>query len=187
MTTQATALAAYRCILEESQSQWGEERTLLPALLEAAGAAPGSFVELGAYDGLTYSNTLALEKCFGWTGLLIEANPANHAKLARSGRAATIVHSAVCSEGVGHLRVSDASGPAASVGVSSSGVSSSGVSSSGVSSSGATQSGATRGQLVPCTTLPALMASAGISRGTFLSLDVEGAEEAVIATVPVSA
>ena len=34
----------------------------------------GTFVELGGYDGITYSNTLRLEEEHGWSGLLIEAN-----------------------------------------------------------------------------------------------------------------
>jgi hypothetical protein len=31
----------------------------------------GVFVEAGAYDGETFSNTLYLEKRLGWTGLLV--------------------------------------------------------------------------------------------------------------------
>jgi FkbM family methyltransferase len=33
------------------------------------------YVELGALDGVRYSNTKLLEDSFGWTGILIEANP----------------------------------------------------------------------------------------------------------------
>ncbi len=36
---------------------------------------PGYFVEIGANDGCTLSNTLYLEEHFGWEGLLVEANP----------------------------------------------------------------------------------------------------------------
>ena len=35
----------------------------------------GYFVEIGGYDGLHHSNTLALESYYGWKGLLVEANP----------------------------------------------------------------------------------------------------------------
>ncbi|CAG2219486.1 unnamed protein product [Mytilus edulis] len=35
----------------------------------------GFFVEMGAFNGQTYSNTLWLERKHNWTGLLIEANP----------------------------------------------------------------------------------------------------------------
>lgn len=45
------------------------------------GKHDGFFVEVGADDGLRYSNTLLLERHFGWTGLLIEPNPANFLKV----------------------------------------------------------------------------------------------------------
>lgn len=35
----------------------------------------GFFLEIGANDGFTFSNSLYLEKYFGWNGLLVEANP----------------------------------------------------------------------------------------------------------------
>jgi FkbM family methyltransferase len=35
----------------------------------------GFFIEIGANDGFTFSNTVYLENHFGWDGLLIEANP----------------------------------------------------------------------------------------------------------------
>jgi len=41
----------------------------------------GYFVEVGAHDGRRHSNTLTLEESFGWTGVLIEANPERYAEL----------------------------------------------------------------------------------------------------------
>lgn len=35
----------------------------------------GFFIEIGAFDGITFSNTLWLERKHNWTGILIEANP----------------------------------------------------------------------------------------------------------------
>jgi FkbM family methyltransferase len=33
------------------------------------------FVDIGAYDGITWSNTLSLEENYNWKGICIEANP----------------------------------------------------------------------------------------------------------------
>ena len=41
----------------------------------------GFFVEFGACDGLHFSNTLLLEKSFGWKGILAEPNRAYQKKL----------------------------------------------------------------------------------------------------------
>lgn len=35
----------------------------------------GFFLDIGAYDGKTFSNTYTLEKYLGWTGICVEANP----------------------------------------------------------------------------------------------------------------
>jgi len=35
----------------------------------------GFFLEMGAFDGVHESNSFFFERCLGWTGLLIEANP----------------------------------------------------------------------------------------------------------------
>lgn len=54
----------------------------------------GFFVEFGATDGLTLSNTWLLEAKFGWTGLLAEPNPAFHDDL-RANRTGCSVTDAV--------------------------------------------------------------------------------------------
>ncbi|XP_050523899.1 uncharacterized protein LOC126895745 [Daktulosphaira vitifoliae] len=48
----------------------------------------GFFVECGALDGETRSNTLYFERFHGWTGLLIEADPLNFAQMLKKGRRA---------------------------------------------------------------------------------------------------
>lgn len=47
----------------------------------------GFFVEFGATDGLTNSNTALLETAYGWRGILAEPNPAWHAALRDNRRA----------------------------------------------------------------------------------------------------
>lgn len=50
-------------------SQLGQDAWVLERMPEG-----GFFVEVGAYDGIQDSNTLALEE-LGWTGVLVEADP----------------------------------------------------------------------------------------------------------------
>ena len=52
----------------------------LEALLDRDG---GVFLEAGAHDGYTQSNTYYLERFRGWSGVLVEAIPELHAKAAR--------------------------------------------------------------------------------------------------------
>ncbi|KAG7189632.1 hypothetical protein KM043_017312 [Ampulex compressa] len=48
----------------------------------------GFFIECGAYDGETRSNTLVFERFYGWSGLLIEADPLNFSKMLQKNRKA---------------------------------------------------------------------------------------------------
>ncbi|CAL4122413.1 unnamed protein product, partial [Meganyctiphanes norvegica] len=49
---------------------------------------PGFFIEAGALDGEYLSNTLHLEKVYGWKGLLVEANPSSYKELLKKHRKA---------------------------------------------------------------------------------------------------
>lgn len=53
-------------------------------LHETRRKSDGYFVEFGAADGLGGSNTLLLEREFGWRGILAEPNPIWHANLKRN-------------------------------------------------------------------------------------------------------
>ncbi len=44
-------------------------------LQELKGKRDGFFVEIGAYNGIRYSDTFALERGYGWTGILVEPDP----------------------------------------------------------------------------------------------------------------
>ena len=183
------------CAVGFRRSQFGEDLALLPTLLAATRGQPGSFVEIGAFDGITGSNTIVLERCFGWHGLLVEANPVSFALLRKNARPlAHKVHSAVCA-------AASASEPQF-VEVAGRGVF------SGMANGSATveayllrhskRAAAHGGHderappptvRVPCTRLDSLMGGrvglgmGGDSTVTFLSLDVEGAEELVLSTV----
>lgn len=158
------------CALEQSTSQWCEDVLLLPTLLRAAPATGGTFVELGALDGRLFSNTVMLEKCFGWSGLLIEPNVINFNGLNRSGRSARRVHSGVCGT-PGIIQMTVAGGAMAADQERMMG------------RLRRMHAGAPTAR-VPCAPLSALMRDAGLESGaTLLTLDVEGAEAMVLGTV----
>jgi FkbM family methyltransferase len=159
--------------------RYGEDRKLLPTLLAAAGSGPGTFVELGALDGIHYSNTALLDRCFDWTGLLIEPNPTNFAalKLMRRRfprRGAVATHSAVCrADGPRWLNVTRNGGAVAGMPASAT-----------VRKFCSPYPRCKKLVEVPCSPLSQLMSDAGLRDGaTFLSLDVEGAEAIVLETV----
>jgi FkbM family methyltransferase len=70
----------------KSTSQLGQD---IIALLHSGGKRAGYFVEFGATDGVSLSNTFMLESHFGWTGILAEPAPSWHAAL-RANRTAAI-------------------------------------------------------------------------------------------------
>jgi FkbM family methyltransferase len=67
----------------------GMDRELLPHI----DRHPGFFIEAGAHDGLTQSNTALLEFSFGWHGLLVEPIP-ELAERCRANRPASRVEQA---------------------------------------------------------------------------------------------
>lgn len=60
-------------------SQFGQDRYLDQHVF--ANKRGGVFVDVGAYDGFSGSNTLFFEKFMGWTGLCIEPDPVQFAKI----------------------------------------------------------------------------------------------------------
>ena len=59
-------------------SQAGQDKTVDDILKQKKN---GFFIEVGAYDGVAFSNSLFFELSRGWTGLLIEANPRAYREL----------------------------------------------------------------------------------------------------------
>jgi FkbM family methyltransferase len=57
----------------------------------------GYFVEVGASDGIAFSNTYLLEKDFDWKGICVEANPIKFKQLCRYRPTAVCVENAVFS------------------------------------------------------------------------------------------
>lgn len=71
----------------QSQSQLGQDLFAIAAMPTLR--TPGFFVEFGATDGVSLSNTHLLEKQLDWRGILCEPNPVWHEDLLRN-RTATI-------------------------------------------------------------------------------------------------
>lgn len=80
-----------------SQSQYKEDYIFLKYLLNNnENVNNKTFIEMGALDGIMFSNTYVFEKYLGWNGLLIEASPSNFKKLEKSGRKSKKIFTAIC-------------------------------------------------------------------------------------------
>src|ERR1700722_3302200 len=64
-------------------SQYGQDLFALEIL---GGMRGGFFLDSGAADGVSASNTLLLERSFGWRGICIEPNRSLFSKLTRNRR-----------------------------------------------------------------------------------------------------
>ena len=78
--------------ISASKSQQGEDAYLWNYFGDLCG---GSYIELGALDGMTYSNSHVFKE-LNWSGVLIEASPINAAKLTKNRPNDICVNTAVC-------------------------------------------------------------------------------------------
>ena len=62
-------------------SQDGQDRFVLDFFVTGF---QGFYVDIGAYDGIEFSNTYVLEKNYGWSGLAVECDPAIVGLLAKN-------------------------------------------------------------------------------------------------------
>lgn len=65
----------------ETYSQAGQDLWVLNLLKNKKN---GFFLDIGAYDGVKYSNSYLLEKNFNWNGLMVEAHPNNYDSLRKN-------------------------------------------------------------------------------------------------------
>lgn len=141
------------------------------------GKAGGVFVDIGGYDGVTGSNTLFFEMYRGWTGVLVEPVPANHARAARLRRCACLPMAVADSDSTAELIVVDKgftqmSGLAATYDPAI------------LAQVRADPRHAETQVTVQTRTLAHVMAEAGIAAADFVSLDIEGGEVAVLRSFP---
>lgn len=69
-------------------SQSGQDKYVIEQIFKFK--KNGTFVDIGAHDGISYSNTYYLEKELGWTGLCIEPQDENFEKLIKNRRCVSI-------------------------------------------------------------------------------------------------
>ena len=85
-SSQAQPNAARGSVGMQFYSQVGQDRYLLDNFFR--GKRDGVFLDIGAYDGETFSNSLFFEETMGWTGLCIEPLPSAFSKLRTRRKAA---------------------------------------------------------------------------------------------------
>eukprot|EP00957_Ditylum_brightwellii_P084230 6404507-Ditylum_brightwellii.AAC.1 len=131
----------------------------------------GTTVEIGALDGILYSNSYYLERSLNWTALLIEANLSSYAALEknRPGPLAHKFHAAMCyEESVDFIigKSSATGGVASTMGEKHK------------------EFWSTNNTItVPCSQLSKVFSSAGVRHIDVFFLDVEGGEAAVLRTM----
>ena len=64
---------------QDTYAQFGQDRVVIDTLFN--GMQRGTFIDIGAYDGETFSNSALLERAYGWRGVCIEPQPEAFAKL----------------------------------------------------------------------------------------------------------
>jgi FkbM family methyltransferase len=83
-------------------SQAGEDKWMIEHHLSNFPAHKRIYFEAGALDGVLYSNTLSLEKNYGWTGILVEPNPVSFSALMRN-RPNNLLLNCLCSDEKGDI------------------------------------------------------------------------------------
>lgn len=124
----------------------------------------GIYIEMGALDGLTFSNTFIFEYCFGWTGVLIEGNPHNFLRLLENRPCNSNVWAVACPSSQSHAFMEGKLGTSKLADKNSTYV-------------------PHKMTMVPCRTLASVFNDNDIVHVDFFSLDVEGAELKVLETI----
>lgn len=122
------------------------------------GLQNGTFLEIGAWDGVRKSTSLVLERYYGWRGILVEANPINFRKV-ESNRPNTVnVFAVVCPHGQM-------------------------VSFRGRENTGRIRTSGKGEDKRPCTPMQTIFDKNNVKHLNYFSLDVEGAETQVLKTI----
>lgn len=135
------------------------------------GPTPGVFLEIGANDGFSQSNTYYLERVRGWSGILVEPLPSLHARCRRLRRASETVNAAcVGPEGPLVVEVVDLDLMSVTLGEQDTD-----------EEQARLRDWSVTAVQVRATTLSAVIDASSFDSVDFMSIDVEGAEASVLA------
>ena len=152
-------------------SQAGQDRYLDERIFK--GRRNGTFVEIGGYDGWEGSNCVFFEKVRDWTGLVVEASPGLVRRIGET-RSAKVIHAAV----------SDRDGTAEFLEVTSGMTQMGGLlehySGDELEKIRRNERHAESVVTVPAKRLDTLLRTLGMKQIDYCSIDVEGAERAVL-------
>jgi FkbM family methyltransferase len=154
---------------EHGQDRWLEENIF-------RGKRNGIFVEVGALDGLAYSNTLFFERERDWRGVLIEANPRCYPHLLASGRPGSRKVFGAAAAAYGMASFIDVHGV---VGWSGLEAEMNPRHLARIDASG----GATETYLVPTLPLYEILIRCGLRHIDYMSIDIEGGELSALSSV----
>jgi FkbM family methyltransferase len=126
----------------------------------------GFYLEMGAFDGVTEANTRFFENCLGWRGLLIEASPRTFKMLKKNRPNNHLVNAAPSCKTSSTFTMVD---------------------SDMTNAAGVEFEKAENTATISCIPMSQLLADLSITHIDFFSLDVEGAELAVLETIDFNA
>lgn len=126
------------------------------------------FLEVGGYNGIHESNTIYLQRCLGWAGLMIEAQPILFDMLLENRPGVATLHSALSAkcDPPGSVRFSATTGTGGAI-----------------RGAPTRPNEVNRSVAVPCAPLRHYLDALGMAHVSFLSLDVEGAELEVVRSI----
>jgi FkbM family methyltransferase len=171
----------YRCDIshppshEEHQSQSREDVWLFEKIFSHnISLSRGTFIEIGALDGQTFSNTWYFEQKWDWRGILIEGLPSNQPLLRATGRRnVALFTTGICRDNPGTLSFTVGGGAVGGTAEFS-------TPDFLTSWHGGTERANVRSACVP---LQLILDATGVLDIDLFSLDVEGAELAVLETI----
>ena len=165
-----------RGIIPSCSGSGGQEAFALHGFFSEHGGGAmrgGTFLEVGANDGID-SNTLHLETCLGWKGVVIEGHPATFQRLSRNRPRALAISSAICRVH-GTVEFTSASSPTARIPLHME---------KGLRTRTMRRKNGTMPTMpVPCGPLGDWLDLIRMTHIDFVSLDVEGAQRMVLSTV----